>query len=57
MMLTIPFVIYGLFRYMYLVQVRGMGGAPEDIVLRDRPLIASVLLWALAVALILYGLN
>lgn len=55
MMLTIPFVIYGLFRYMFLVQVRGMGGAPEDIVLRDRPLIASVTLWALAVAFVLYG--
>lgn len=54
MMLTIPFVIYGLFRYMYLVQVRGMGGAPEDIALRDRPLIVCVSLWALAVALVLY---
>lgn len=57
MMLTIPFVIYGLFRYMYLVQVRGMGGAPEDIALRDRPLIVCVSLWALAVALVLYGFD
>ncbi|NPV07417.1 MAG: decaprenyl-phosphate phosphoribosyltransferase [Anaerolineae bacterium] len=54
MMLTIPFVIYGLFRYMYLVQVKGMGGAPEEIVLRDKPLILDVLLWSLAVGLVLY---
>lgn len=54
MMLTIPFVIYGLFRYMYLVQVKGMGGAPEEIVLRDKPLIVDVLLWSLAVGLVLY---
>jgi 4-hydroxybenzoate polyprenyltransferase len=54
MMLTIPFVIYGLFRYMYLVQVKGMGGAPEEIVLRDKPLIVDLLLWSLAVGLVLY---
>ncbi|MFZ6018966.1 MAG: decaprenyl-phosphate phosphoribosyltransferase, partial [Chloroflexota bacterium] len=38
MMLTIPFVIYGIFRYLYLIQVEQAGGAPEDIVLTDRPL-------------------
>ncbi len=54
MMLTIPFVIYGVFRYMYLVQVKGLGGAPEEIVLKDKPLILDLGLWAISVALVLY---
>lgn len=54
MMLTIPFVLYALFRYLYLVQVKGLGGEPEEIVLRDRPLQAGVLLWGLVVILIMY---
>src|SRR5690606_3146239 len=36
MMLSIPFVLYGIFRYLYLIHVRGEGGAPEEILLRDR---------------------
>lgn len=54
MMLTIPFVIYGLFRYLYLIHVSHIGGAPEEIVLTDRPMQASVLLWGLTIILILY---
>jgi 4-hydroxybenzoate polyprenyltransferase len=54
MMLTIPFVLYGLFRYMYLVQVKGQGGAPEDLILRDRPLLLVVLLWGATAIGILY---
>jgi len=54
MMLTIPFVLYSLFRYLYLVQVKGLGGEPEEIVLRDRPLQAGVALWGVAVVLIMY---
>ena len=54
MMLTIPFVLYAVFRYLYLVQVRGLGGEPEEIVLRDRPLQAGVLLWGLSVVLIMH---
>ncbi len=45
MMLTIPFVIYGIFRYLYLVHHKGMGGSPEDVLLSDVPLIIDVLLW------------
>ncbi len=56
MMLTIPFVIYGLFRYLYLIRVAHIGGAPEEIVLTDRPMQASVLLWGLTVVIILYVL-
>ena len=54
MMLTIPFVLYGLFRYMYLVQVKGQGGAPEDLILQDRPLLLVVLLWGVTAIGILY---
>lgn len=54
MMLTIPFVLYGIFRYLYVVQVEQQGGAPEEVLLRDRPLQITVILWALAVFLILY---
>lgn len=54
MMLTIPFVIYGLFRYLYLVRMDHIGGAPEEIVLKDRPMQITVLLWGLTVIGILY---
>jgi 4-hydroxybenzoate polyprenyltransferase len=55
MMLTIPFVLYGIFRYLLLVYVRDEGGAPEQLLLSDRPLLGSVMLWAVAVVAILYG--
>jgi 4-hydroxybenzoate polyprenyltransferase len=54
MMLTIPFVLYALFRYLYLVQVKHIGSAPEDVLLTDRPLQISILLWGLAIFLIFY---
>jgi 4-hydroxybenzoate polyprenyltransferase len=54
MMLTIPFVLYGVFRYLYLVHVRGEGGSPEEVLLRDRPIGACVLLWGASAVLILY---
>jgi 4-hydroxybenzoate polyprenyltransferase len=54
MMLTIPFIIYSIFRYQYLLQVKDSGGAPEDIVLSDRSLQASIFLYAVTVLLIFY---
>jgi 4-hydroxybenzoate polyprenyltransferase len=54
MMLTIPFVLYGIFRYLYLIHIRHEGGAPEEILLRDRPLQINLLLWVLVVAFSLY---
>jgi len=54
MMLTIPFVIYGLFRYLYLIRMDHIGEAPEEIILTDRPLQITVLLWGLMVIGILY---
>jgi 4-hydroxybenzoate polyprenyltransferase len=52
--LTIPFVIYGIFRYLYLVHRREQGGSPGDVLLTDRPLLAAVALWAAAMVLIVY---
>jgi 4-hydroxybenzoate polyprenyltransferase len=52
--LTIPFVLYGIFRYLYLVHRKEQGGSPGDLLLTDRPLLAAVFLWAAAVVLIVY---
>jgi 4-hydroxybenzoate polyprenyltransferase len=52
--LTIPFPLYGIFRYLYLVHQREGGGSPADLLLTDRPLLACVTLWALSVVLIIY---
>lgn len=57
MMLTIPFVLYGVFRYLYLIHVRDEGGAPEEILLRDRPLQITLGLYGLMVFAALYLLN
>jgi hypothetical protein len=54
MMLTIPLVLYGLFRYIYLVRVRNLGGNPEDLLLSDRPLLGTVLAWAALSVAVLY---
>ena len=54
MMLTIPFVLYGIFRYLYLVYQKNEGSSPEEVLLRDRPLLICVLLWGLTSATLLY---
>jgi 4-hydroxybenzoate polyprenyltransferase len=52
--LTIPFVLYGIFRYLYLVHQRQEGGDPSQIVFNDRSLLANIILWAATVFFILY---
>lgn len=54
MMLTIPFVIYGIFRYLYLVQVKQCGGEPEEVLFTDRPLQLTLVLWGLTILAIFY---
>ena len=54
MMLTIPFVVYAIFRYLYLIQVKHAGGAPEEILLSDRPFQVGMLLWGLVVLAVFY---
>jgi 4-hydroxybenzoate polyprenyltransferase len=54
MMLTIPFVLYGIFRYLYLIQMTERAGAPEEVLLSDRPLQIDIVLWGLSVLIIFY---
>ena len=53
--LTLVFPLYGIFRYLYLVHRKEGGGSPADMLQNDRPLLACVALWAVAVAAIIYG--
>jgi len=52
MMVTIPFVVYGLFRYLYLVHRRDLGEEPERVLLTDRPILLTVALWAATGAIV-----
>ena len=45
MISTLPFVIYGVFRYLYLVYKMGEGGEPENLILRDKPFLLNLILW------------
>jgi 4-hydroxybenzoate polyprenyltransferase len=55
--LTLPFPLYGIFRYLYLVHLKEGGGSPAELLLNDRPLLACVALWAGAVAVIIHGIT
>jgi 4-hydroxybenzoate polyprenyltransferase len=54
MMLTIPFVVYTIFRYLYLIEVKHAGGAPEEVLLSDRPFQLAMFLWGITVLAIFY---
>ena len=54
MMLTIPFVVYGIFRYLQLIQTGNAAGAPDEVALKDRPLQITAVLMGLAVLVIFY---
>jgi 4-hydroxybenzoate polyprenyltransferase len=53
MMLTIPFVIFGMFRYLFLAHSQNAGGSPEEVFLRDRPLKVTIALWIVCTGIIL----
>ncbi len=55
-LLTVPFVFYAMFRYLYLIYVKEEGGAPDEVFLKDRPLQLTMLLWAVSFIFILYVL-
>jgi len=55
--LTVPFVLYGIFRYLYLVHQRGAGSSPTQALLTDRPLLVNVALWGITVIILLYVAN
>jgi 4-hydroxybenzoate polyprenyltransferase len=52
--MTVPFVIYGIFRYLYLIHKKDMGGSPTEALFADRPLLINIFLWAVAAGIILY---
>jgi 4-hydroxybenzoate polyprenyltransferase len=54
LMLTIPFVVYAVFRYLYLIQVKHIGGEPEEILLTDRPFQLAIALWGLTILAVFY---
>ncbi|MEZ5287078.1 MAG: hypothetical protein R2712_20180 [Vicinamibacterales bacterium] len=54
LVLTVPFPIYGIFRYLYIVHRKDGGGNPSEMLLTDRPLLACVALWSLAVVTVIY---
>jgi hypothetical protein len=53
-LITIPFLMYGLFRYLYLIHVKSEGDAPDEVLLKDRPIQITILLWGLSFIIILY---
>ena len=50
---TVPFVLYGIFRYLYLIHQKSEGGTPETLILKDKPLLVDLFLWVAAAAIIL----
>lgn len=54
MLLTTPFVFYFIVRYLYLIHVKKKGGAPDELIFEDRPLLIDVLLWMVSVVLLIY---
>ncbi|MFN8464542.1 MAG: decaprenyl-phosphate phosphoribosyltransferase [Caldilineaceae bacterium] len=54
MLITVPFVFYFIARYLYLVHVKGLGGAPDELLLQDKPLLINSALWAVTVVALIY---
>ncbi|MGB3863153.1 MAG: decaprenyl-phosphate phosphoribosyltransferase [Candidatus Aminicenantaceae bacterium] len=54
LILTVPFVLYGIFRYLYLIHQKAEGGTPETLILKDHPLLLDIILWIVSAALIIY---
>jgi 4-hydroxybenzoate polyprenyltransferase len=52
---TVPFVVFGLFRYMYLVMIRNKGGSPSEVLVSDLPIVLDIVLWIIVVGLVLYA--
>lgn len=54
MLVTVPFVLYFLARYLYLIHVRKLGGAPDELLLEDKPLLVNAVLWMVSVVVLIY---
>ena len=55
-LISVPFVLYGLFRYLYVIHVQGEGGAPDEVLLTDRPLQLAIVGWGVTFLMLLYVL-
>jgi len=55
LMATIPFVVYGIFRYLYIIEKKDMAGSPETIIIKDKPMLINLLLWVIISIIIVYG--
>jgi hypothetical protein len=53
-MWTIPFVIFGIFRYLYLITISDKGGSPEKVLLEDKPIFVTIMLYVITVAVIIH---
>jgi 4-hydroxybenzoate polyprenyltransferase len=54
LILTVPFVLYGVFRYLYLIHQKAQGGTPEVLIIKDHPLLLAIFLWIVSAAVIIY---
>lgn len=55
--LTVPFVLYGIFRYLYLIHQKNDGGSPTDLVVKDKSFLINIFLWFLLIVFLIYGKN
>jgi 4-hydroxybenzoate polyprenyltransferase len=55
LLFTVPFVLYGIFRYLYLIHQKFEGGSPETLIIKDKPLLIDIFLWIVSAILILYA--
>jgi len=54
LLFTVPFVLYGIFRYLYLIHQKSEGGTPEVLILKDKPLLLDIVLWIVCASIIIY---
>lgn len=54
MLLTIPFAVYAIMRYLYLMYIQGKGGAPDEVLMEDIPLMVTIFLWGVVIVGVLY---
>jgi hypothetical protein len=55
MLLTVPFVFYGIVRYLYLIHIKKLGGAPDELLLKDRAMFITMALWVVTVIVLIYA--
>lgn len=54
LILTLPFVVYGIYRYLFLVLIKNLGGEPHKVIFKDSPFLVNIIFWLLIVFIIIY---